>query len=121
MPYFIGHKDHAKIYDIQIEAAVTSIMDCEDSVASVDTEDKTVVYRHWLELMKGTLVRTIVKDNETIKRVMEADRTYTGPHGEQVVMQSRSLMLIRNAGSHLQTDAVLHDGKPIPETMLDPM
>jgi len=119
--YFIGRKDHAKIYDIHIEAAVTSIMDCEDSVSSVDTEDKIVVYRHWLGVMKGSLVRTIVKDDETIERVMEPDRIYTGPHGEQVVMHGRSLMLVRNAGSHLQTDAVLYEGNPIPETMLDAM
>ncbi|MCK5498891.1 MAG: malate synthase G [Gammaproteobacteria bacterium] len=119
--FFIGRRDHAKIYDIHLESAITTIMDCEDSVASVDTEDKVKVYRNWLGLMKGTLVRTIVKDDETIERSMAPDKTYIGANGKQVNIPGRSLMLVRNVGMHLETDAVLHQGKPIPETMLDAM
>ncbi|MCG8379063.1 MAG: malate synthase G [Proteobacteria bacterium] len=119
--YFIGRRDHANIYDVHIEAAITTIMDCEDSVASVDTEDKSTVYRNWLGLMKGTLVRTFERDGEVIERVMEADKTYIGPDKQTITMHGRSLLLIRNVGMHLETDAVLLDGKPIPETMLDLM
>lgn len=119
--YFIGRRDHAHIYDIHIESAITTIMDCEDSVASVDVEDKLKVYRNWLGLMKGTLVRTIEKDGESIERTMAEDRVYTGPDGKTVTMHGRSLLLVRNVGAHLETDAVLYNGKPIPETMLDLM
>lgn len=119
--YFIGRRDHANIYDIQLESAVTTIMDCEDSVASVDAGDKLRVYRNWLGLMNGTLVRTIEKDGETIKRELEPDRTYTAPNGGNVTVSGRSLMLVRNVGIHLETDAVLYKGKAIPETILDAM
>lgn len=119
--YFIGHRDHAKIYDIQLESAVTTIMDCEDSVASVDTEDKLKVYSNWLGLMKGTLARTVEKEDGTIKRIMEEDKTYIGVDGKPVIKHGRSLMLVRNVGSHLYTDMVLYDGKPVPETMIDLM
>jgi len=119
--YFIARRDHANVYDIHMEAAITTIMDCEDSVASVDTEDKLHVYRNWLGLMKGTLVRTLEKEGKTIERTMEADRVYTGVNGETVTMHGRSLMLVRNVGSHLNTDAVLYQGEPIPESMLDLM
>ena len=119
--YFIGRRDHAGIYDVQIESAVTTIMDCEDSVASVDVKDKLRVYSNWLGLMKGTLVRTIEKDGNTIERVMAPDKIYTGENNEQVTMHGRSLMLVRNVGHHLYTDAVLFQGNPVPETMLDLM
>jgi malate synthase len=119
--YFIGHRDHAKIYDIQLESAVTTIMDCEDSVASVDTEDKLKVYRNWLGLMKGTLVETVEKEDGTIKRVMGEDKTYIGIDGKPVIKHGRSLMLVRNVGHHLYTDMVLYNGKPVPETMVDLM
>ncbi len=119
--FFIGRRDHANIYDIHIESAITTIMDCEDSVASVDTEDKLRVYKNWLGLMKGTLTRTIAKDDGNIERALEPDKKYKGINGEQVTIQGRSLMLVRNVGMHLETDAVLYQGKPIPETMLDAM
>ena len=118
---FIGRRDHAKIYDIHLESAVTTIMDCEDSVASVDTEDKLKVYRNWLGLMKGTLVRTVEKEDQSIERAMEADKEYIGPDGKPVIKKGRSLMLVRNVGSHLYTDMVLYDGKQVPETMVDLM
>jgi len=119
--FFIGRRDHANIYDIHIESAITTIMDCEDSVASVDTDDKLKVYKNWLGLMKGTLVRTVVKENENIERAMEPDRKYIGTDGKEVTLHGRSLMLVRNVGTHLETDAVLYNGKMIPETMLDVM
>ena len=119
--YFIGRRDHANIYDIHMEAAITTIMDCEDSVASVDVDDKIIVYRNWLGLMKGTLVRTVVKEDEKIERAMAPDKVYTGVDGKTVIKHGRSLMLVRNVGMHLETDAVLYNGKPIPETILDAM
>ncbi|MBL1141418.1 MAG: malate synthase G [Proteobacteria bacterium] len=119
--YFIGRRDHAKIYDIQLESAVTTIMDCEDSVASVDIEDKLKVYNNWLGLMKGTLVETVEKEDGTIQRAMEEDKTYIGVDGKPFIQHSRSLMLVRNVGHHLYTDMVLYDGKPVPETMIDLM
>jgi len=119
--YFIGRRDHANIYDIQLESAVTTIMDCEDSVASVDTSDKLRVYRNWLGLMNGTLVRTIDKDGEVVKRELEPDRTYDAPHGGSVTVPGRSLMLVRNVGIHLDTDAVHYKGEAIPESILDAM
>ncbi|MGH8553386.1 MAG: malate synthase G, partial [Methylococcales bacterium] len=119
--FFIGRRDHANIYDIQIESAITSIMDCEDSVASVDTEDKIRVYRNWLGLMKGTLFRKISKDHELVERSLEPDRNYIAPDGGPLTVHGRSLMLVRNVGSHLETDAVRLRGRPIPETFLDAM
>ncbi|MEM6998882.1 MAG: malate synthase G [Pseudomonadota bacterium] len=119
--YFIGRRDHAKIYDIQLESAVTAIMDCEDSVASVDTDDKLKVYRNWIGLMKGTLIETVEKEDEVIERVMNADKEFISPDGKPLVIKGRSLMLVRNVGHHLYTDMVLYDGEQVPETMIDLM
>ncbi len=119
--YFIGRRDHANVYDVQIESALTTIMDCEDSVASVDTEDKLKVYRNWLGLMKGTLVETVTKEDDTFERKLEPDREYTDPYGKPISCHGRSLMLVRNVGMHLNTDAVLLNDEPIPETLLDCM
>jgi len=120
--YFIGRGDLAHVYDVQLEAAITTIMDCEDSVAAVDSEDKVRVYRNWLGLMKGDLSRGIVKDGESIKRVLELDREYIGVKGEPLVLHGRSLMLVRNVGIHMYTDAVAtSDGEPVPEGFLDAM
>jgi malate synthase len=119
--YYIGHSDHANIYDIRIESAITAIMDCEDSVASVDVDDKLKVYKNWLGLMKGTLVETVIKEDETIERSLKSDRHYISINQEKINMHGRSLMLVRNVGMHLETDAVLMDGQPIPETILDLM
>ena len=118
--FFIGRRDHANIYDILIEAAITTIMDCEDSVASVDAEDKVNVYRNWLKLMQGTLSNTIENDGNSVKRLLADDRSYQKADGEYR-LSGRSLMLIRHVGAHLKTEAVRLDGHPIPETMLDAM
>jgi len=119
--YFISRRDHANIYDINVESALTTIMDCEDSVAAVDVEDKLRVYGNWLGLMKGTLTRTLEKDGKTVQRKLDADRDYMSANGEPVVLPGRSLMLVRNVGAHLYTDMVTYNGEPIPETMLDAM
>ncbi|MCG8324993.1 MAG: malate synthase G, partial [Thiotrichales bacterium] len=119
--FYIGRKDHARIYDIHIESAITTIMDCEDSVASVDTGDKVNVYRNWLGLMKGSLALDFKRDGETIQRSMEKDRAYLTPDGNPFTLPGRSMLLVRNVGIHLETDAVLLEGNPIPETMLDAM
>ena len=119
--FFIGRRDHANIYDIQLESAVSAIMDCEDSVASVDVDDKLKVYRNWLGLMNGTLTRTFDKEGETIERVLESDREYVNPQGEPLIKHGRSLMLVRNVGAHILTEMVTYKGEPICETMLDAM
>ncbi len=119
--FFIARRDHANIYDIQLESALSTIMDCEDSVAAVDVEDKLKVYRNWLGLMKGTLVRSFEKDGERIERVMNADREYLDVDGEPFLTPGRGLLLVRNVGSHLDTDMVRYKGLAIAETILDAM
>jgi len=117
----IGSTDTAGVADIHIESAITSIMDLEDSVSAVDTSDKIHVYRNWLGLMKGSLRATFQKAGKTVDRVLVDDRTYTAPDGGTVTVPGRSLMLVRNVGLHLDVDAVLFQGRPIPETILDAM
>ncbi|NNM00973.1 MAG: malate synthase G [Gammaproteobacteria bacterium] len=120
--YYIGRNDLAGVYDLRLESAITTIMDCEDSVAAVDAEDKVRVYGHWLGLMKGDLTRTVVKDGETIERQLEPDHEFKAPDGSALILPGRSLMLCRNVGIHMYTDAVTTaDGEPIPEGFLDAM
>lgn len=119
--HVIGRVDAAGVSDIHIESAVTSIMDCEDSVSAVDTEDKIRVYRNWLGLMKGTLTETFVKGGEEMTRELEPDRQYIDSQGEDIAVPGRALMLVRNVGHHLTTDSVTVDGDPIYETTLDAM
>jgi len=117
----IGSTDTAGVADIHIESAITAIMDLEDSVSAVDTSDKIHVYRNWLGLMKGSLRATFQKAGKTLDRVLVDDRTYSAPDGGTVTVPGRSLMLVRNVGLHLDVDAVLFEGRPIPETILDAM
>ena len=116
----IGKNDAANIADILIESAISTILDCEDSVATVDADDKILAYKNWLGLIKGNLESNFLKNNENIKRVLNKDISFTGIDQKEKILKGRSLMLIRNVGHLMTTPAILNqDSNEIGEGIMD--
>jgi malate synthase len=115
----IGRDDPAGVADVQLESALTTIMDLEDSIAAVDSADKVAVYRNWLGLMRGDLTARFPKGGGHVDRRLNADRSYRSPTGGNVQLPGRSLMLVRNVGHLMTTDLILHRSREAPEGILD--
>jgi malate synthase len=116
----IGKTDAAGVKDILLESALTSIMDCEDSVAAVDAQDKVKVYRNWLGLNKGNLSATFTKGNKTLTRTLNPDRSYVSPNGSEFTLAGRALMLVRNVGHLMTNNAILDsEGNEVQEGIID--
>ena len=115
----VGRTDKAGISDIVLEAALTTIADCEDSVAAVDAEDKLVAYSNWLGVIRGDLSESFEKGGRTLTRKLAGDKIYTGPDGEERKLPGRSLMFVRNVGHLMTNPAMRWDGKEIPEGIMD--
>ncbi|MDR1711958.1 MAG: malate synthase G [Propionibacteriaceae bacterium] len=117
--HVVGRSHHAGVCDVVMEAAITTIVDLEDSVACVDGEDKAAAYRTWLGLLTGDLSATFTKDGREITRTANPDREYLAPDGSRFTLHGRSLLLARTVGHHMRTDAVLVDSMPVAEGILD--
>ncbi|MGK0271812.1 MAG: malate synthase [Cocleimonas sp.] len=115
----IGQLSKSGVKDVILESALTTIQDCEDSVAAVDAEDKILVYKNWLGLMKGDLEETMEKNGKSITRKLNANRKYEDLNGKLLVLSGRSILLVRNVGHLMNTDAITYDGENIPEGIMD--